>query len=194
MTVFPHVIASLGEYLSREAGLAPGTPMAYLVAPPIEATIGLDAALKAAERARGEGHDAADRDELRVRLADRHARRVRGRGGRVRRGRRRCRRGAEAMSQKDDQRDHELRGLVELNPTDVDAILVYADWLEERGDLPRATFLRLQQQLRGMRVSHPKLLERGRALFDLGKTLPADWVAAVTHPKLREHGVGRPRR
>lgn len=49
VTVFPHVIASLGEYLSREAGLAPGTPMAYLVAPPIEATIGLDAALKAAE-------------------------------------------------------------------------------------------------------------------------------------------------
>jgi ethanolamine utilization protein EutL len=49
VTVFPHVIASLGEYLSREAGLPPGTPMAYLVAPPIEATIGLDAALKAAE-------------------------------------------------------------------------------------------------------------------------------------------------
>lgn len=49
ITVFPHVIASLGEYLSKEAGLAPGEPMAYLVAPPIEATIGLDAALKAAE-------------------------------------------------------------------------------------------------------------------------------------------------
>ncbi len=49
VTVFPHVIASLGEYLSREAGLQPGTPMAYLVAPPIEATIGLDAALKAAD-------------------------------------------------------------------------------------------------------------------------------------------------
>jgi ethanolamine utilization protein EutL len=48
ITVFPHVISSLGEYLSREAGLAPGEPMAYLVAPPIEATIGLDAALKAA--------------------------------------------------------------------------------------------------------------------------------------------------
>ena len=49
VTVFPHVIASLGEYLSREAGLPVGAPMAYLVAPPIEATIGLDAALKAAE-------------------------------------------------------------------------------------------------------------------------------------------------
>lgn len=49
VTVFPHVIASLGEYLSREAQLPVGTPMAYLVAPPIEATIGLDAALKAAD-------------------------------------------------------------------------------------------------------------------------------------------------
>jgi ethanolamine utilization protein EutL len=49
VTVFPHVISSLGEYLSREAGLPVGTPMAYLVAPPIEATIALDAALKAAD-------------------------------------------------------------------------------------------------------------------------------------------------
>lgn len=49
VTVFPHVIASLGEYLAKESGLPVGTPMAYLVAPPLEATIGLDAALKAAE-------------------------------------------------------------------------------------------------------------------------------------------------
>lgn len=49
VTVFPHVIASLGEYLSKEAGLAPGDPMAYLVAPPMEASIALDAALKAAD-------------------------------------------------------------------------------------------------------------------------------------------------
>ncbi len=49
VTVFPHVIASLGHYLSGEAGLAPGEPMAYLVAPPLEATIALDAALKAAD-------------------------------------------------------------------------------------------------------------------------------------------------
>jgi ethanolamine utilization protein EutL len=49
VTVFPHVITSLGDYLSRQAGLMPGSAMAYLVAPPLEATIGLDAALKAAE-------------------------------------------------------------------------------------------------------------------------------------------------
>jgi ethanolamine utilization protein EutL len=49
VTVFPHVIASLGHYLARESGLAVGEPMAYLVAPPIEAALGLDAALKAAD-------------------------------------------------------------------------------------------------------------------------------------------------
>jgi len=49
ITVFPHVVASLGRYLSREAGLEPGASMAYLVAPPMEAALGLDAALKAAD-------------------------------------------------------------------------------------------------------------------------------------------------
>ena len=45
---FPHVISSLGHYLSKEAGLEPGEPMAYLIATPLEAVYGLDAALKAA--------------------------------------------------------------------------------------------------------------------------------------------------
>src|SRR5215207_8428071 len=85
---------------------------------------------------------------------------------------------------KPDKRDAELRALVEQQPDDAAAILVYADWLEERGDFARAAFLRQQQQLRAIKVSHPKLLERGRALFELGKTLPAEWVAAMTHPKL----------
>jgi len=48
LAVFPHVIPSLGHYLSREAGLQPGDAMAYLVAPPIEAALGIDAAMKAA--------------------------------------------------------------------------------------------------------------------------------------------------
>lgn len=46
---FPHVIAETGRYLSAQAGIAPGEPMAYLIAPPIESVLGLDAALKAAE-------------------------------------------------------------------------------------------------------------------------------------------------
>ena len=46
---FPHVISSLGHYLSKEAGLAPGDAMAYLIATPLEALFGVDAALKAAQ-------------------------------------------------------------------------------------------------------------------------------------------------
>jgi len=49
IAVFPHVVSALGHYLSREAGLEVGDPMAYLVAPPIEAAVGIDAALKAAD-------------------------------------------------------------------------------------------------------------------------------------------------
>lgn len=49
IALFPHVITSLGEYLSKEAGLEVGDPMAYLVAPPMEATIGIERALKEAD-------------------------------------------------------------------------------------------------------------------------------------------------
>jgi ethanolamine utilization protein EutL len=49
LTFFPHVISSLGHYLSAEAGLKPGEAMAYLIATPLEAVYGVDAALKAAQ-------------------------------------------------------------------------------------------------------------------------------------------------
>lgn len=46
---FPHVISEVGRYLAPQAGVKPGTPMAYLIAPPVEAMVGLDAALKSAQ-------------------------------------------------------------------------------------------------------------------------------------------------
>ena len=46
---FPHVIPSIGHYLSAQAGVPVGTPMAYLIAPPMESVVGLDLALKAAK-------------------------------------------------------------------------------------------------------------------------------------------------
>jgi len=49
IALFPHVISSLGHYLSKEAGLEVGDSMAYLVAPPMEGTVGIDHALKAAD-------------------------------------------------------------------------------------------------------------------------------------------------
>lgn len=46
---FSHCISRTGSYLSSEAGVPEGTAMAYLIAPPLEAMVGLDAALKAAQ-------------------------------------------------------------------------------------------------------------------------------------------------
>ena len=44
-----HLISSTGTYLSAQAGLPVGAPMAYLIAPPLEATYGIDLAIKSAE-------------------------------------------------------------------------------------------------------------------------------------------------
>jgi ethanolamine utilization protein EutL len=49
LLIFPHVVASIGRYLAAESGLPEGSPLAYLIAPPLEAVFGLDAALKAAD-------------------------------------------------------------------------------------------------------------------------------------------------
>lgn len=46
---FPHVIAETGQYLSAAAGIARGESLAYLIAPPVESVVALDAALKAAD-------------------------------------------------------------------------------------------------------------------------------------------------
>lgn len=45
---FAQCIAQTGSYLSEIANVPQGTPMAYLIAPPMEAMVGLDEALKAA--------------------------------------------------------------------------------------------------------------------------------------------------
>ncbi|WP_342431757.1 ethanolamine utilization microcompartment protein EutL [Neobacillus sp. FSL H8-0543] len=46
---YAHTISRTGTYLSKVAGIKPGEPLAYLIAPPLEAILGLDAALKAAD-------------------------------------------------------------------------------------------------------------------------------------------------
>lgn len=43
-----HCVSAAGSYLSAQAAVPQGTPLAYLIAPPLEAIYGLDAALKAA--------------------------------------------------------------------------------------------------------------------------------------------------
>ena len=44
-----HTVSRSGSFLSKEAGVAEGTPLAYLIAPPLESMYAMDAALKAAD-------------------------------------------------------------------------------------------------------------------------------------------------
>jgi ethanolamine utilization protein EutL len=46
---YAHVVSRTGSYLSALAEIQEGEPLAYLIAPPLEAVYGLDAALKAAD-------------------------------------------------------------------------------------------------------------------------------------------------
>jgi ethanolamine utilization protein EutL len=46
---YAYTISRTGSYLSKIAGIQPGEPLAYLIAPPLEAMYGLDAALKASD-------------------------------------------------------------------------------------------------------------------------------------------------
>lgn len=46
---YAHTISRTGTYLSKIAHIKEGEPLAYLIAPPLEAVYGLDAALKAAD-------------------------------------------------------------------------------------------------------------------------------------------------
>lgn len=46
---FAHVVSRSGRYLSQVANIREGEAIAYLIAPPCEAMVGLDAALKAAD-------------------------------------------------------------------------------------------------------------------------------------------------
>ena len=46
---YAHCISRTGSYLSEGCGIAEGEAIAYLIAPPLEAMYGVDAALKAAD-------------------------------------------------------------------------------------------------------------------------------------------------
>ncbi len=65
-----HVVSRTGSYLSSAAGIALGDPIAYLVAPPLEATFGIDAAMKSADVSAGDLRPAAIGNQLFGRLFD----------------------------------------------------------------------------------------------------------------------------
>lgn len=48
IAMFPHVVRATGRWLAKEANVPVGSPLAYLIAPPLESMVGLDAAQKVA--------------------------------------------------------------------------------------------------------------------------------------------------
>jgi uncharacterized protein (TIGR02996 family) len=64
------------------------------------------------------------------------------------------------------------------NPDDVSIRLVYADWLEERGD-SRGEFLRLEAALMGLPREDPRWAGMAVRLRELRATLDRDWLTAL---------------
>ncbi len=77
--------------------------------------------------------------------------------------------------------EHRFLSAILGSPTDQALRLVYADWLEERGD-PRGEFLRIQCQL----DNSPPIGDHYRALQaraeELRALCPANWLAALRGP------------
>jgi uncharacterized protein (TIGR02996 family) len=67
---------------------------------------------------------------------------------------------------------------IQANPDDDLSRLVYADWLDERGD-PRGEFLRLQLAIRALAPDHPHRVSGEHELSYLRAQAPADWLLAV---------------
>jgi uncharacterized protein (TIGR02996 family) len=63
-------------------------------------------------------------------------------------------------------------------PEDSTLRLVYADWLEERGD-PRAEYLRLDARLAALPVGHAAAPGVRRRMVELRSHLPAPWLALL---------------
>jgi uncharacterized protein (TIGR02996 family) len=94
-----------------------------------------------------------------------------------------------AMHDEDDF----LRKLSE-SPADDTVRMIYADWLDERDDeesKSKARFLRITVQLMGpiRRIGWRK--PRENELHQLAATLPTDWLAVVSRPKVESCPVAR---
>jgi len=68
---------------------------------------------------------------------------------------------------------------IQSNPDDDAPRLIYADWLEERGD-PRAAFLRAECLLAGLSPQNEQYAELKARLRALGSRVDVDWVAQVS--------------
>jgi uncharacterized protein (TIGR02996 family) len=83
--------------------------------------------------------------------------------------------------------DFGLLQSVQANPDELAARLIYADWLEERGDI-RADFLRLHLALKSLPPDHVHRVSGEQELSNLRKQIDCEWLAVVEpeHANLRD--------
>lgn len=72
------------------------------------------------------------------------------------------------------------------HPDDLEARLVYADWLEGQGAEPRARVLRLDRDLAATPFDDPSLVAKSRTLLAARRGVDLAWIAAVSHPRLEQ--------
>jgi uncharacterized protein (TIGR02996 family) len=76
----------------------------------------------------------------------------------------------------------ESRLLAAIAHNDAASRLVYADWLEERGEVRRAEFLRLQDAIVAMPPDDPQLLDATMRLRALAMDIDVPWRVKVARP------------
>jgi len=86
-----------------------------------------------------------------------------------------------------DPREHRL--LAEIAARDDAARVVYADWLEERGELDRAELLRVQQEIVECAPDDPRLEALASRLRALAWPLDAPWRRRVARPVIERCAV-----
>jgi uncharacterized protein (TIGR02996 family) len=69
---------------------------------------------------------------------------------------------------------------IRADPHDVAARLVYADWLEERGD-PRGELIRIEEEMRPLPVFSDRFWELKPRRHELLQTLRKDWLEAMRY-------------
>src|SRR5262245_9378052 len=78
----------------------------------------------------------------------------------------------------------------------LDHRLVYADWLEDQGDLRRAEFLRLDELLARLPLGDPRWTPTRDRLRELQPDIGAEWLALLDRTPILNcrHGEGCPGR
>lgn len=81
---------------------------------------------------------------------------------------------------------------IQIRPDDETARLIYADWLESRGD-PRADYLRIELWLPRLEKGGEDYLDAQRRLRDLGGRINPAWIAHVARAPIENCERQKPR-